>query len=184
MTRTDQMLRCTAVTLALHTTRHLDIIMKISSLTPIILFLSSITALPWDQKIFHRFGDKTKIIDCGNTDDILQIQEYNIEPNPPIPGKNLTITGKGTLSEDIIDGSFADVSVKIGFVKLLTKRFDTCEQAKEIDKECPIKQGIVTLEKTVELPSEIPPAKITADIRVAMPDNRQIACIKAIVDFT
>lgn len=42
-----------------------------------------------------------------------------------------------------------------GVVKLLQKRLDLCEQAKEIDRECPIPAGEFTFTKSVDLPNEI-----------------------------
>lgn len=66
-------------------------------------------------------------------------------PDPPKPGQNLTIKAKGIVVDEIDvcwnstnngwyltepkDGAYADVTVKLGLVKLLHKRFDVCEEA-------------------------------------------------------
>ena len=49
--------------------------------------------------------------------------------------------------------------VKYGVVKLLQKTFDLCEQAKEINKECPLQEGEFGFIKDVDLPREIPPVR-------------------------
>lgn len=68
-----------------------------------------------------------------------------------MPGKNLTVNVEAEVQEDIKvgqvlrrrsarccpgsrlmqgqDGAYADVVVKLGLIKLLTKRFDVCEEA-------------------------------------------------------
>jgi hypothetical protein len=43
------------------------------------------------------------------------------------------------------------------YPSLLHRVFDLCEQAPQVDKECPIEQGDFTANKTVALPKDIPP---------------------------
>ena len=80
-----------------------------------------------------------------------------LDPDPPKKGQNLHIEFEGWLSEEIEEGAYIDVIVKYGVVKLLQKKFDLCEQAKEIDKECPLPSGAFAFIKDVDLPKEIPP---------------------------
>lgn len=79
------------------------------------------------------------------------------------------------------EGAYADVVVKLGLIKLLTKRFDVCEELYAFaylfrafwdrllisiaflysdnahsSLQCPIKPGEYTIEETVALPAEIP----------------------------
>lgn len=58
-------------------------------------------------------------------------------------------------------GSFADVVVKLGLIKLLTRRFDVCEEAERNGAElrCPVAEGDYTITQTVALPKEIPPGE-------------------------
>ena len=52
-----------------------------------------------------------------------------MKPDPPVPGKNLTVTVDADVLETIEDGATADVTVKLGLIKLLQKTFDMCEEA-------------------------------------------------------
>jgi hypothetical protein len=49
------------------------------------------------------------------------------------------------------------ITVKYGLIKILTLKEDLCDQLKNVDKKCPVKKGDVTLKKSVDLPSRIPP---------------------------
>lgn len=51
--------------------------------------------------------------------------------------------------------------VKLGLIKLLTRRFDVCEEAKKNDAQvqCPVAPGPYEIEQTVALPREIPPGE-------------------------
>jgi hypothetical protein len=49
--------------------------------------------------------------------------------------------------------------VKYGLIRLVTTTADLCEQVGNVDLECPIKKGDVTITKDVDLPSQIPPVR-------------------------
>ena len=49
------------------------------------------------------------------------------------------------------------VEVKYGYIKLLHKTLDLCENAGQVDLECPVKSGEMTLTKEIGLPKQIPP---------------------------
>lgn len=72
-------------------------------------------------------------------------------------GKNLTIEASGTLAEDIEDGAYVFLVVKYGFITLINQKADLCEQIKNVDLDCPLKEGLTSLTKIVGLPNEIPP---------------------------
>lgn len=57
------------------------------------------------------------------------IESITVSPDPPEPGKNLTVTVEATANEVVEEGAYADVTVKLGLIKLLQKRFDVCEEA-------------------------------------------------------
>ena len=86
-------------------------------------------------------------------------------------------------------GAYADVTVKLGLIKLLTKRFDVCEELSvtqptfngtseadmriiflrdnaDADLQCPIKPDEYKIEQTVALPAEIPRGQSPADSTV------------------
>ncbi|KIO16643.1 hypothetical protein M407DRAFT_184484, partial [Tulasnella calospora MUT 4182] len=79
----------------------------------------------------------------------------------------------------------ADVTVKLGLVKLLSKRFDICEEAEKANAEiqCPVEQGYHKVVQTVELPKEIPRAKFQVDVLAYSVDDEDLLCAKIKVDF-
>lgn len=58
-----------------------------------------------------------------------QIKEINVTPDPPAPGKNLTVNVKAEVLKTVDEGAWAHVVVKLGLIKLLQKDFDICEEA-------------------------------------------------------
>jgi hypothetical protein len=76
------------------------------------------------------------------------------------------------------DGAYADVTVKLGLVKLLHKRFDICEELSKADAElqCPVEPGQYTITQTVELPREIPRAKFVVQTRAFTVEDEDLAC--------
>lgn len=83
------------------------------------------------------------------------------------------------------EGAYADVTVKLGLVKLLKKTFDICEEAyvngslhacatvlltntplirrkANATIQCPVEKGDYVVEQTVTLPKEIPPGMSAA----------------------
>jgi ML domain len=107
----------------------------------------------------NKVPGKSPVEICSLTpsDDLVEIKYINIQPNPPLAGKNLSIEAEGVLKVDIEEGAYANFEVKYGFVKLLTGTADLCEKAAEVNLECPIQKGPVKVEKLVSLPSQIPP---------------------------
>jgi hypothetical protein len=100
------------------------------------------------------------ISDCSNGNDILQIKYIHLSPDPPLKGKQLKIDAAGYLREQVGQGSYIDVTVKLGLIKLLQKRFDLCEESQKVNKPCPLEAGDQQLSTTVDLPKEIPPVSI------------------------
>ncbi|GAB5586178.1 Phosphatidylglycerol/phosphatidylinositol transfer protein [Umbelopsis nana] len=111
---------------------------------------------------------------CGDSNDILTIDHIDLTPDPPVKGETLNIDFKGWLSEEVVEGSTIDLIVKYGVVKLLQKRLDLCEQAKEIDRECPIPAGEFTFTKS---------GKYTVNAKILTPDERQITCLNGATTF-
>ncbi|KAG2184749.1 hypothetical protein INT43_000662 [Umbelopsis isabellina] len=53
------------------------------------------------------------ITNCGDNKDILtSIEHINLSPDPPVKGQNLDIDFKGTLSEEVVNGSTINLIVK------------------------------------------------------------------------
>ena len=82
------------------------------------------------------------------------------------------------------EGAYADVTVKLGLIKLLHKQFDVCEEAyvyigdirqlylliiedsrnANASVRCPVEKGYYEVEQMVTLPKEIPQGECFADL--------------------
>ncbi|OAX42400.1 hypothetical protein K503DRAFT_847858 [Rhizopogon vinicolor AM-OR11-026] len=123
--------------------------------------------------------------DCGSPTDAIQLQSISLSPDPPKPGEDLTVSVVGTAKDRIEDGAYADVVVKLGLIKLLTKTFDVCEEARGANAsiQCPVEEGEYTVVQTVALPKEIPKAKFTVTVRGYTKDDDDMLCLDLHVDF-
>lgn len=63
----------------------------------------------------------------------------------------------GTVHDTIEEGAYVLLQVKYGLIRLISTKADLCEQIENVDMECPIEKGVVSILKTVDLPNEIPP---------------------------
>ena len=72
-------------------------------------------------------------------------------------GNTLTIEAVGTLSQPLEKGAYVVLQVKYGLIRLVNVQQDLCDQVSNVDLECPIDEGKITIVKDVELPKEIPP---------------------------
>ncbi|KAG2159945.1 ML domain-containing protein [Suillus bovinus] len=123
--------------------------------------------------------------DCGSPTDAVQLKSISLSPDPPKPGQDLTVTVVATAQQPIEDGAFADVVVKLGLIKLLSKTFDLCEEARNANAsiQCPVKEGDYTVVETVALPKEIPQAKFTVAVKGYTADELDMLCLDLKVDF-
>ncbi|KAH0534214.1 hypothetical protein FGG08_007190 [Glutinoglossum americanum] len=116
-------------------------------------------------------------------DDILTIERIDLTPNPPVPGQTLLIEARGTLSEEVLEGAYVNLQVKYGLIRLVNTRADLCEQIKNVDMECPLKEGDAVMKKEVDIPKEIPPGQYTVLADVFTADNKAITCLTAQISF-
>ncbi|KAK1771383.1 ML domain-containing protein [Phialemonium atrogriseum] len=116
-------------------------------------------------------------------DDIIKIESVDLLPNPPEAGAELIINAVGTVYETIEEGAYVNLQVKYGLIRLVNTRADLCEQIKNVDLECPIEKGLISITKAVNLPKEIPPGKYTVEADVYTLDDEHITCLKATVVF-
>lgn len=72
-------------------------------------------------------------------------------------GKPLLITASGEVKTTITEGAYVKLVVKYGLIQLLSTTADLCEQLGNVDLSCPLEPGKMTLTKSVDLPSAIPP---------------------------
>ncbi|KAJ3719838.1 ML domain-containing protein [Lentinula raphanica] len=144
---------------------------------------SLLSQLPFTTS--NELSDKWSWSDCGLETDPVRIQNIEISPDPPIPGKALTVTVTGTANEVIEWGAKADVTVKLGLIKLLTKTFDVCEEAEKANAtvQCPVEKGQYVVEQTVDLPKEIPQAKFKIHVSGYTVDDEDMMCMDLDINF-
>ncbi|SNX87684.1 related to phosphatidylglycerol/phosphatidylinositol transfer protein [Melanopsichium pennsylvanicum] len=145
-----------------------------------------------------RYNDKTKLsaldpvpgqgwqwASCGTGDEVVDVDSIVVSPDPPVPGQNLTVRAKGTIKDEVSDGTFADVVVKLGLIRLLARRFDVCEQARanDADLQCPLSPGEYELVHTVALPREIPPGKFNVHVSGENQDGSSLLCLDLSILF-
>ncbi|GAA6019578.1 hypothetical protein JCM8202_001860, partial [Rhodotorula sphaerocarpa] len=119
-------------------------------------------------------------------EDGIKIQSLQVKPDPPKPGHNLTINASGRVNSRVEKGTSADVTVKLGLIKLLTKRFDLCDELANINSSlaCPLEPGDYSFSHTVELPMEIPRAKFMINAVVKTPVvEEEVGCLDLWINF-
>ncbi|VEU19361.1 DEKNAAC100006 [Brettanomyces naardenensis] len=114
---------------------------------------------------------------------ILSLDSVRMDPVPPERGQNLTIIAIGTLSEAIEEGSYVDVDVNYGYIKLIHTTYDLCDELPNVDLQCPIKKGPHTIEKEVAIPNEVPPGKYVVIARAYTKNDDLITCLTGEVEF-
>jgi hypothetical protein len=88
----------------------------------------------------------------------LQITEIKVVPDRIAPGKEFTIEATGKLQEQIQDGAFVDVVIKLGLINILRKQYDLCDTiAKKEGNEirCPIPADDIKVIRLYSLTKEI-----------------------------
>ncbi|EME38243.1 hypothetical protein DOTSEDRAFT_75719 [Dothistroma septosporum NZE10] len=145
---------------------------------------STADVTPRDDTKFSVPGDNPLEHCADPKDDVLAIKSVDLDPNPPLAGKTLSITAKGILAEDVEEGAVVHLSVKYGLITIIRQTADLCETVKKVDLECPLKKGEIELVKEVDLPKEIPPGKYTVEADVVTKGEDKVTCLKATVQFT
>jgi hypothetical protein len=101
----------------------------------------------------------------------------------PPSGTTLCVTASGILAADIEDGAQVHLTVKYGLITIIRQTADLCETVKNVELECPLKAGNLTLTKDVDLPRQIPPGTYTVQAEVLTKDDLPVTCLKAKVQF-
>ena len=98
-------------------------------------------------------------------------------------GTNLTITASGTFSKDVEQGTKVLLQVKYGLITLIKQEADLCDQIGNVDLECPLKKGPMTLTKQVKIPKEVPKGKYTVSADVYTEKGEKVTCLNAVTYF-
>jgi len=117
-------------------------------------------------------------------DDILTIDKVDLIPNPPVPGQPLTIKASGTLHDVVTKGAQVEVTVKYGLITLIKRIVDLCDHVDEVDLECPIDAGKLTLTKVVDIPKQVPPGKYNVAANAYLVDGRPLTCLVGQIFFS
>lgn len=82
----------------------------------------------------------------------------------------MTINAEGEFTKEVGEGSYINVQVKYGLIKLINMNFDLCKEMAEVDEKCPLK-GKKTFTKDVNIPSEVPPVSSPQRYAPALSDR-------------
>jgi len=141
--------------------------------------------LPSADEVATVLSDKWSWSSCGTPDDIVEVTSLEVSPDPPEPGKNLTVNVQGTVKQQIEDGAYAYVTVKLGLITLLKKTLDICEEAQNANAtlQCPVAEDDYVVSQTVMLPKEIPKAKFTVKVDAYSEEDDPLLCLDIKIDF-
>jgi len=128
-------------------------------------------------------GDNPLYFCSDPKDYIAQITKVDLSPNPPLPGKTLSIKASGDVTEDIEEGSKIHITVKYGLITLINQDADFCETVQKADLQCPIKKGDLSVTKDVDIPKEVPPGTYHVLADVYTKDNKKITCLTSTIAF-
>ncbi|KAB8292314.1 hypothetical protein EYC80_008056 [Monilinia laxa] len=171
--------------------------MKFSISLITLLFSSTLVA----AEGLSLFGNGQKVIDdkggavpgnnpltyckADHSSDILKLDHVNLDPNPPTAGNKLTIEAVGTLSQKLEKGAYVVLQVKYGLIRLINMQQDLCDQVSNVDLNCPVDEGKITITKDVDLPKEIPPGTYSVFADAYTKDGKEhIICLEATVTFS
>lgn len=119
---------------------------------------------------------------CNAESNTFHLDTLEITPDPPVKGKELIVMVEGSLDTEISQGSSMDIVVKFNRITLLKRRLDFCdelENASGSPVKCPIAAGPKKWIIHVDLPSQIPSGRYSADIQLTDQKNRSAFCAQA-----
>jgi len=163
--------------------------MKFITIAASALLATSVSAGILGTSSIHTTEDfpvsgKNPLKHCENpADDILEITNVDLDPNPPKPGNTLSIVATGNVKEEIEDGATIHLSVKYGLITIIRTTRDFCEDVPNVGLECPIQKGELKLTKDVDIPKEVPPGKYSVVADLQTKDGKTLTCLTATVEF-
>ncbi|GAA1321058.1 hypothetical protein GCM10009647_053840 [Streptomyces sanglieri] len=132
--------------------------------------------------------------DTGLDTDPWIINSITATPDTPQPGSPWKLAIDTTVLETITEGAWLDVTVQLGLIKLLQKRYDLfeCLNGKHPEipltlddkQDGPIGKGHVGMTLALNLKREVPPAKFKILVRGYTVEEDDLFSIDATVDFT
>jgi len=115
---------------------------------------------------------------CGSGD--FSVKNIDLIPNPPQPGKDLTIKATGTLGKLVSAGDF-EFTVSMDGFQIHSEKGDLCSFG---DIKCPIQVGDSGFTYGVPLPGFIPSGKYEVVVKANQQDSKQLFCVKVTLQLT
>ncbi|KAJ2498700.1 Phosphatidylglycerol/phosphatidylinositol transfer protein [Coemansia sp. RSA 1972] len=122
--------------------------------------------------------------DVSQLDDILDIKYVDIDPEAPKRSTPIHLTALAYVKERI-DKATANVKVKYGFLTLLNRNYDLCEELKSnLNRTCPVEEGMIEFAVDVDVPGFVPPGWFHLEATAWRDeDEKQLGRILADVKF-
>lgn len=121
--------------------------------------------------------------DSGTGGEQFELESISVSPDPPEPGKDLTITIQGKLAQPLQKGAYVELQVKLGLIRLVRKTLDLCAELEKMGVAIPVPAGDFKLVHKVTLPREIPRAKFTIATDAYTVDDEDLFAVAFKVDF-
>lgn len=139
---------------------------KIFTMYPPSTILQNIEDCKYRFDYFKRFvmeDTPSEITICNEASDIFEISDIVLLPDPPLKGQNLSIRVRGDMKNELTEGSYMTVMLKIGALEFPIIQLDTCEY---LENKCPINKGEVDLEMKFAIPNELPSGTVNAEVLI------------------
>ncbi|KAK2600396.1 hypothetical protein N8I77_009933 [Diaporthe amygdali] len=91
-------------------------------------------------------------------EDIIQIDELTLIPNPPVRGKSLAVKAEGRVTQTIDEGASVHIVAWKGSDPVFDETFDLCDDLDMIGEECPVEAGPLSMDEEIPLEEEDLPA--------------------------
>ncbi|ORX69216.1 hypothetical protein DL89DRAFT_284520 [Linderina pennispora] len=124
------------------------------------------------------------IKDVSHEDDLVDIKYVDMDPEYPVRKTPVHINAQAYV-KDRIEAATANVRVKYGFITLLNRNYDLCEELKtNLNKTCPVDEGVIEVNVDVDVPGFVPPGNFYLEAKAwRNEDEKQIGRITAKVHF-
>jgi hypothetical protein len=127
------------------------------------------------QFIFNKFDYEL----CDGVKSYFDIKSVELIPSAPVKGEDLTVTVKGELEKDIVEGVKLKSFFKFMNIGLLRKTFDICKELDDTDDapmKCPIEKGYKEWTYTFNIPNNMPSGNYQINANITDVDNTLLLC--------
>jgi len=125
--------------------------------------------------------------DCSKPDAHSVLKSLDINPQPPVLGQTLTITGKGVLDEEVTSGDYTLI-MKYQGIQILTHTHSVCGDdtinlplglgtITVHGLNCPQAAGDIVLYQTADLPKNTPGGQYEIDFSAVDDKKEQLTCV-------